>query len=481
MSALLQSAGSGLGTVGTAVGTGLGGLLNTYAMLRAARAGIGPTQFGQLQQEQALQNQQRLLALPAMRALALQSPEVRQQTITEGPQGPTAQAYGLMGPRVPDDATVQRLQAAGQLDPIEAAQVQRWRQSGLEVGAPGDLPPPALTNDAADRAYKQAQVEEMQRRAQFMQQFLGGGTLQGPNGMQPRSSSYDATTGRLTINSEVPQVRQVDPGTLRPDGKPYQPGDTGPRGEPIEVKPVRGAGTGAIQIGAQIKRIGAALQQVDQIMTRGKDGKRAIDVLPNFSEGASGSVINQIPGGNMLARSGVLGALPVPGGNFGDAYLRNIANDKNNPDAPKATQILAMRGAIVNIVKAFGDAANIADAEQERLIQAFLPAFGNSPDAGGSAEEKLLFLRTSLENIQKALASGQVKTAGELRNALSQTFGTPLGARGTDDPKYRDDAAPIAEDAPAAPGPGAKAAPGTSYDPAQTAKDLETLGLGGPQ
>jgi len=300
--------------------------------------------------------------------------------------------------------------------------------------------------------------------------------------------STDITTGRTTIQSEVPQVRQVDPGTLRPDGKPYQPGDTGPRGEPIEVKPVRGAGTGAIQIGAQIKRIDAALQQVDQIMTRGKDGKRAIDVLPNFSEGASGSVINQIPGGNMLARSGVLGALPVPGGNFGDAYLRNIANDKNNPDAPKATQILAMRGAIVNIVKAFGDAANIADAEQERLIQAFLPAFGNSPDAGGSAEEKLLFLRTSLENIQKALASGEVKTAGELRNVLSQTVGMPLGARGADDPKFREDAAPVAFDEGGAGLVGTaqaagnqKAAPGTSYDPAQTAKDLETLGLGGPQ
>lgn len=446
--------------------------LNLLSAVGAMRSG----QLGQLVALQGIrraQEQEAALQNATGRAAALQAPEVR-AALPQNPQ--LAGALGLRGPAIPSAASMLTGNRTG---PDAQARLQMVAARGQTAGMPSDTPPAVMTDNAADRAYKLAQVGELQRRAQFMQQYMGG--LQGPNGMQPRSSSYDATTGRLTINSEVPQVRQVDPGTLRPDGKPYQPGDTGPRGEPIEVKPVRGAGTGAIQIGAQIKRIGAALQQVDQIMTRGKDGKRAIDVLPNFSEGASGSVINQIPGGNMLARSGVLGALPVPGGNFGDAYLRNIANDKNNPDAPKATQILAMRGAIVNIVKAFGDAANIADAEQERLIQAFLPAFGNSPDTGGSAEEKLLFLRTSLENIQKALASGEVKTAGELRNVLSQTVGMPLGARGADDPKYRDDAAPIVEDAPAAPGPGAKAAPGTSYDPAQTAKDLETLGLGGPQ
>ena len=455
--------------------------LNLLSAVGAMRSG----QLGQLVALQGIrraQEQEAALQNATGRAAALQAPEVR-AALPQNPQ--LAGALGLRGPAIPSAASMLTGNRTG---PDAQARLQMVAARGQTAGMPSDTPPAVMTDNAADRAYKLAQVDELQRRAQFMQQFLGGGTLQGPNGMQPRSMSYDPVTGRMTINSEVPQVRQVDPGTLRPDGKPYQPGDTGPRGEPIEVKPVRGAGTGAIQIGAQMKRIDAALQQVDQIMTRGKDGKRAIDVLPNFSEGASGSVINQIPGGNMLARSGVLGALPVPGGNFGDAYLRNIANDKNNPDAPKATQILAMRGAIVNIVKAFGDAANIADAEQERLIQAFLPAFGNSPDAGGSAEEKLLFLRTSLENIQKALASGEVKTAGELRNVLSQTVGMPLGARGADDPKFREDAAPVAFDEGGAGLVGTaqaagnqKAAPGTSYDPAQTAKDLETLGLGGPQ
>lgn len=479
MSALLQSAGSGLGTVGTAVGTGLGGLLNTYAMLRAARAGIGPTQFGQLQQEQALQNQQRLLALPAMRALALQSPEVRQQTITEGPQGPTAQAYGLMGPRVPDDATVQRLQAAGQLDPIEAAQVQRWRQSGLEVGAPGDLPPPALTNDAADRAYKLAQVDELQRRAQFMQQFLGGGTLQGPNGMQPRSMSYDATTGRLTINSEVPQVRTVDDTTINPvTKKPYQPGDTGPRGEPLEIK--QGKGTAAVQVNAQLKRIVAARQSIAQVRERRADGSTALGVLPNFSQGATGSIINDIPFGNTLARSGALGnfQIPLTGGlKFGDAYLNDIARDLTNPQRKDAQTLLSMRGAVVNIVKAFGDAANIADAEQERIIAAFLPMFGDSPGDGGSADEKLLFLDKSLQQIQDALQSGQIQTAGQLREALGAATGLSLAPRASDDPKYRDDAAPLQfKGDTAAPGPGATAAPGTSYSDAQTDEDLRLLG-----
>lgn len=387
--------------------------LNLLSAVGAMRSG----QLGQLLAMQGIrraQEQEAALQLPAQRAAYLQSPEVRQQTITEGPQGPTAQAYGLMGPRVPDDATVQRLQAAGQLDPIEAAQVQRWRQSGLEVGAPGDLPPPALTNDAADRAYKLAQANQLAA----MTQALGTGGLQPPAGMVPKGWSIDPTTGKQRYDYGPAEL------TTLPTGTQIAPGRTAQGGEIIGSKQVAvtPGKAGAIQVGAQVSRAKSAIEQLQLMLRPDANGKRPVDIFPDMS------------GDGLLAMAGrtIGGRIKIPlteGYTTGQGWLDNVRNDKQNPDAPLATTINSARGGVVNIVKGFGDAANIADAEQERLLNAFFPTLGDSPGLGGSAEGKVRAGIEQLTMIVRRLEEGQIRTPAELRAVLSEVVGSPLAAK----------------------------------------------------
>ena len=227
----------------------------------------------------------------------------------------------------------------------------------------------------------------------------GGGGFQvekiGPSGptiARPKSKTYEA-------------------GTLGPDGKPLQPGFDATTGEQVRVK--RPAGVG--KIGESIQRAKSGRIGLQRLLEpRGTSGKRPVDIIPDFSGGGVMNTLNR----------SVVGSIDVPltGKNVGTAYLQNIARDKENPDSQAAQEILAASGAITNLVKGFGDAANVAVPEEARLQEAFIPGYGDSPGVGGSAETKVKIAMAMLDDIVAAAEKNPNLTAGEVAAIMGKGF-----------------------------------------------------------
>lgn len=284
------------------------------------------------------------------------------------------------------------------------------------AGVKRGLPPVVETDESVTRLFKSAQARNMNALAGIYEAagVKGGGGMgdlqlekigpSGPTLGRPKSKTYEA-------------------GTLGPDGKPIQPGFDATTGEQVRVKRPAGAG----KIGESIQRAKSGRVTLERLLTPwGPSNKRPVDIVPDFSG----------PGVmNTLNRS-VVGSLGVPltEKNVGTAYLQNIARDKQNPDSESAQEILAAAGAITNLVKGFGDAANVAVPEEARLQEAFIPSYGDSPGVGGSAETKVKIAMQMLDDIVAAAEKNPNLTAGEVAAIMGKGF----AAAGLDAPAPKD-------------------------------------------
>jgi hypothetical protein len=340
-------------------------------------------------------------------------------------------------------------------------------QQGRPVsGQPSDLPRTVETDSSVTRLLKGAQARQLNSLAGIYES-LGIGTPGGQGGGAGGGGFQVEKIGPSGPTIARPKSKTYDAGTLGPDGKPLQPGYDKTTGEEVRVK--RPAGVG--KIGESIQRAKSGRITLERLLTpRGPGNKRPVDVVPDFS--GPGML-------NTLNRS-VVGSIGVPmtDKNVGTAYLQNIARDKQNPDSESAQEILAAAGAITNLVKGFGDAANVAVPEEARLQEAFIPGYGDSPGVGGSAETKVKIAMQMLDDIVAAAEKNPNLTAGEVAAIMGKGF----AAAGLDAPAPKEGYDPSAvvggEIAAAAGSNGAAAATGTTpYNPDQRAADKQLFGL----
>lgn len=368
-----------------------------FSRFQAARRG-GLASYD-LQRQQA--NLLPLKGLEAQAGLA-QDPGVR-QSILQNPA--LAKILGLTPQTMEPYVNAPTATAGTAASPLRGP-------SDVLAGTRRGLPPPVATNDSVDRFLKLAQGNRMNVEANRILGLGQGGMGAGaPEGFVELGRTVDPITGGLKVKYGPPPVRTVTSDTLDPrDAKPYRPGK-GPAGEYVDVKRAPGAG----KLGESIQRAKSGRIGLQRLLEpRGESGKRPVDIVPDFS--GPGIL-------NTLNRS-VTGSIDVPltGKNVGTAYLQNIARDKQNPDSQSAQEILAAAGAITNLVKGFGDAANVAVPEEARLQEAFIPGYGDSPGVGGSAETKVKIAMAMLDDIVAAAEKNPNLTAGEVAAIMGKGF-----------------------------------------------------------
>lgn len=369
--------------IGSGAQSGLGAALTPVAMAMAARSGRDP--FAVLRSargepdplEQAqLDNYRRQSILSqidasqsnAGRAFLQANPNAAEQmgfpTDTVGMK--TSANYA----RVP----------GGVMQP-DPASVQTQPVTGLPRMAM--LPPRVDTPESVLMDSRLAEMTNQQRAWSLLngEGGEGGGGLLRDLRMQ--GVSIDPSTGKLSVQFGRPAVSTIDEGTLGPRG-PIAPGEV-VGNEQFLVKRSKNLQANRQRIAA-IESANNAFQQLYGPSLDAQTGKpvaagtpgalRVIDMLPSSTEryGMAGGLAELTPGlSSALTRvQGVYGKGP----RGSKAYQQS------------ATQRLKSgEGIVVTLVKAMGDAGNIAVPEQDRAIKAFLPQTGDTSETAALKQE----------------------------------------------------------------------------------------------
>lgn len=366
--------------LGGGAARGLGVALTPLAMAQAARSGRNPfdiideIQGGnlrrQLQEAQLADLQQRGLI---QRASALQDPATR-ALLAQTPEA--AGAFGL--PTVPSGIASPEVLAQAGNPPV-----------GGNVAM---LPPQAETTESLQRQALKGRSEYFDLIRNIMKGEQGGAPQAGGAGAPATGGLMMTGLGPGGPTFGQPETLSVEAGTLGPTGAAVQPGER--IGKKIAlVKP----GKAAQQHRARLSLIDSALEGFNAIY------KTRIDPKSGKADPAGILPRETLPSATSMGGVAGIAAAVLPRGVFG------IANRVKAAYGNRAAQAIQTgEGTVVTFVKAMGDAANAAQQEQERAINAFLPNSGDTQEQAAAKEELTpRVLAAVREKLAATIESGQ--------------------------------------------------------------------------
>jgi hypothetical protein len=347
-----------LRAIGRGAQTGLGAALTPVAMAMAARGGrdpfeilrqqqggqdpLNPLQQAQLQQaKQAMLVQQMTASQdPAARAFLLQNPDAAAQMgfpvgsrseaiFTRGEPGTMLQPDAVMGPQ----------------------------RTAL-------LPPAVDTTDALRRQQMQANTAWLQSIRGLVSGDAAGGQGLGAAGGMPGGMSVTGLTAGGPVLGYPPPLT-VEQGSVGPTGQPIQPQER----------------IGNRQVIIKPSKIGYTTTQRIKLIDAAINGFQTLYATPiNSTTGAAdpaGQLIEDYLPANRdwMGAAGAVSEL-APGLAGAANRLRGRYGSKGEQTAMQTLR--TGEGTVVTFVKALGDAGNVAQMEQQKALNAFLPQTGDT-------------------------------------------------------------------------------------------------------